>query len=179
MLKVPPVLQRLEPCGDTWWPKIKNNNNNKRNGERRKKGRFTDLRAAYSLVMEHLKASRACVCLANMRWLYCPTNCALFTIEQRPGTLATLLTNACAVCFGVIFKYTERKCPVSLVSWVFTGAFSRGQHAWSSRKTLRSVASVSIHRTGNGEAGVCTVHLTNMVTGQVAHHLTDKGRAQG
>lgn len=58
--------------------------------------------------------------------------------------LATMLTNVCAVCSGVMFKYIERKCPVSLVSKVFKEAFSSGQHAWSLRKTLQAVTSVPL-----------------------------------
>lgn len=65
----------------------------KRNEERKRKCR--GLRAAPSLVMEHLKAGRECV----YDWPYHPTAvpCPLFTMEQRPGRLAMLFTHACPV----------------------------------------------------------------------------------
>jgi hypothetical protein len=77
---------------------------------------------------------------------------------------------------GAMLKYKEKKCPVSPVSQVF----KRDPSAVVTKENhVGCGLSFSLRHAGTGDAGVYTVHLPNMVAGQVFHHLTDKGGAQG
>lgn len=130
----------------------KEKKNNKRNEERRKKGRFTDLRAAHSLVMEHRKTSRACVCLAIRHWLH--KLCILYPESEAWNAGHNAHKCMCCVFWCHVQIHREE---VSCQSGI--KGLQRGLQQWATRMVFKENPagcdlSPSIHPTGNGEAGL-------------------------